>query len=195
MTNRPGSSRGEDAGATLDKVFRSGSLLPILWIAFLLYCNVRLNQNNAAFAIAVGVCFLIYPWFWERREREGKSGYWRERMIAAAIYTALIVRLVVIYPDGFGGIPYSAAKTAVASNLRDPGSADFRNMLGSASAVCGEVNGKNAFGAFAGFKRFVFADQVVTFEPEIPVGGDVSSMTAYYQASATFSRTSQRCYQ
>jgi hypothetical protein len=116
-------------------------------------------------------------------------------MIAAAIYTVLVVRIVIIYPDGFGGVPYSEAKAAVAANLRDPGSADFRNMLGSTSAVCGEVNGKNGFGAFAGFKRFVFADDTVTFEPEMPVAADVPGMTAYYQASATFSRVSQRCYQ
>lgn len=55
-------------------------------------------------------------------------------------------------------------KKAAAALLRDPSSAQFRNVslhrmpeeaaLGD-HAVCGEVNGKNAHGAYAGFGRFI----------------------------------------
>lgn len=40
--------------------------------------------------------------------------------------------------------------------LRDPDSVQFRaEKLTSAGWLCGELNGKNAYGAYTGFKRFV----------------------------------------
>lgn len=55
------------------------------------------------------------------------------------------------------------AKEDVAQSLKDPSSAQFRNMrfvankddVGSTSSgyVCGELNGKNSFGAYVGFER------------------------------------------
>lgn len=56
------------------------------------------------------------------------------------------------------------AKEAVANQLRDPESAQFRNMTETRKTsllehgvvtVCGEVNGKNAYGGYVGFQRFV----------------------------------------
>ena len=60
----------------------------------------------------------------------------------------------------------SEARQAISGLLTDPGSAQFRNAYvrqidsdnGAFSLVCGEVNGKNAFGAYAGFRRFVHED-------------------------------------
>jgi hypothetical protein len=51
------------------------------------------------------------------------------------------------------------AKAAVADGLKDPGSAQFRNVaivnyLGG-QVVCGEVNGKNSYGGYVGFVPFV----------------------------------------
>lgn len=50
-------------------------------------------------------------------------------------------------------------KEAVAERLRDPDSAQFRNIKSGERRgmfnVCGEVNGKNAYGAYAGYERFV----------------------------------------
>lgn len=43
------------------------------------------------------------------------------------------------------------ARGYVESALRDPGSAQFRNQSG----ICGEVNAKNSFGGYTGFKRFM----------------------------------------
>ncbi|WP_316514743.1 hypothetical protein [Klebsiella aerogenes] len=58
----------------------------------------------------------------------------------------------------------SLAKSEVAANLKDPGSAQFRNVKVSKmtdaedghviAVVCGEINGKNGFGAYAGFHPF-----------------------------------------
>ncbi|MDN3524334.1 hypothetical protein QWY79_03535 [Halomonas sabkhae] len=51
------------------------------------------------------------------------------------------------------------AKNAVAEKLRDPESAKFRSLdvFGphGSIVVCGQVNGKNGFGAYAGFERFI----------------------------------------
>jgi hypothetical protein len=49
------------------------------------------------------------------------------------------------------------AEDAVREKLRDPSSAQFRNVRLnslSSSEVCGEVNAKNAFGGYIGFVRF-----------------------------------------
>ncbi len=56
------------------------------------------------------------------------------------------------------------AKSEVAANLKDPASAQFRNVKVSKmtdaedghviAVVCGEINGKNGFGAYAGFHPF-----------------------------------------
>lgn len=51
------------------------------------------------------------------------------------------------------------AEEAVKSSLRDPGSAQFRNVsvkkFNGGRVVCGEVNAKNAYGGYVGFKEFV----------------------------------------
>ena len=44
----------------------------------------------------------------------------------------------------------------VVRQLRDPDSVQFRaEKLARAGWLCGELNGKNAYGAYTGFKRFV----------------------------------------
>lgn len=71
-------------------------------------------------------------------------------------------------------------RRAAAAQLRDPGSAQFRNVVavdhkpGSemVRAVCGEINGKNAHGAYAGFAAFVANPQngEVAMDPQAGVG-------------------------
>lgn len=48
------------------------------------------------------------------------------------------------------------AEEAMRSKLRDPGSAQFRNVerCGAGEIVHGEVNGKNSYGAYTGFTKF-----------------------------------------
>ncbi len=53
----------------------------------------------------------------------------------------------------------------VQSILKDPGSAEFRNEV----AFCGEVNSKNSFGAYTGFKRYIAAsDSLIIMENDLP---------------------------
>lgn len=47
------------------------------------------------------------------------------------------------------------AKKAVSNLLKDPGSAQFRNIRETSPGfLCGEVNAKNEMGGYVGFKRF-----------------------------------------
>lgn len=50
------------------------------------------------------------------------------------------------------------AKQAVLHDLRDPGSAEFRNVAHCAKpdGIMGEVNSRNAYGGFAGFEPFIY---------------------------------------
>lgn len=58
------------------------------------------------------------------------------------------------------------AKTVIANGLIDPASAQFRNIVFSvdrrstikARWVCGEINGKNRMGAYAGFTPFYVSE-------------------------------------
>jgi hypothetical protein len=51
------------------------------------------------------------------------------------------------------------AKKVVANSLKDPSSAQFRNVqlvpYKDSHVICGEVNGKNSYGGYVGFRPFV----------------------------------------
>lgn len=47
------------------------------------------------------------------------------------------------------------ARGYVSKHLKDPDSAEFRNQ----SRLCGEVNAKNSFGGYIGFRRFIAANE------------------------------------
>lgn len=54
----------------------------------------------------------------------------------------------------------AAAKSVLVRDFKDPNSAQFRDtyvsaMSDAAIALCGEVNAKNSYGAYIGFKKFL----------------------------------------
>lgn len=63
-----------------------------------------------------------------------------------------------------------SAEAKVAAILRDPSSAQFRNVeIRKSGAACGEVNSKNGFGGYAGFRQFVVTpDGEVMIDPDDP---------------------------
>lgn len=63
---------------------------------------------------------------------------------------------------------YEAKKT-VAASLKDPDSAQFRDVFFNETAkggsvVCGQVNSKNSLGAYTGFQRFISNGQTTFLE-------------------------------
>ena len=60
------------------------------------------------------------------------------------------------------------SKNAVIELLKDPESARFKNLRTyNESIVCGEVNAKNSYGGYVGFKRFfVIGGSIATLEGE-----------------------------
>ncbi len=69
------------------------------------------------------------------------------------------------------------AKQKASYNLMDPSAAQFRNMFAISrgmgdDTICGEMNAKNAYGAYTGFKPF-YVDEDGKFQaysPEDPIG-------------------------
>ncbi|WP_206432195.1 hypothetical protein [Sphingomonas sp. ABOLF] len=78
----------------------------------------------------------------------------------------LALSAVVALLGGTGCSPqndlFERSKEAVRHNLKDPESAQFRDVgrCGASDFVFGEVNGKNSYGAYTGFKSF-YSDGVV----------------------------------
>jgi len=68
----------------------------------------------------------------------------------------------------------SMTETQLKGKLRDPGSAQLRNVRVRATSgtrvVCGEVNSKNGFGGYSGFQRYVGAGSAVFLESELKAG-------------------------
>ncbi|WP_156189126.1 hypothetical protein [Acinetobacter indicus] len=52
------------------------------------------------------------------------------------------------------------SRIALKNYLKDPDSAEIRNHNGN----CGEVNSKNSFGGYTGFKRFIASSAIVAVE-------------------------------
>ncbi len=168
--------------------------LHVLWLALLVACGLIIGPGLVGWALLALVVLLIFPKFWIRREEQGKSKFTGPRVAIGVFFTVTVLYVAwsrLGEPMSMSG---SKVQSAVAATLRDPSSADFRNVMESSSATCGEVNGKNAFGALAGFKPFVYLDGEVLMEPEQPFGG-VQAQTAYYNAVAEFARTRRKCYE
>lgn len=85
------------------------------------------------------------------------------------IAVAALVIFVMMRPAN-GNDAKEFAKSAVLSTLRDAESARFRNLEyhhlrdrktgGIEGDVCGEVNAKNGFGAYGGYKKFIVGVKV-----------------------------------
>jgi hypothetical protein len=122
-------------------------------------------------------------------ERHTHFCFWENRMVtrlAILILTALILPACSIdETDAF--MDKREAKKKIARVLRDPDSAEFRNVnlfqMDRGPMVCGEVNSNNAFGGKTGFQRFLFRD------PLIRIGNDAASNAAIARCCAYLAET------
>lgn len=76
-------------------------------------------------------------------------------MLVACVETTA----VSVQPVRLSSSQLALVKGQVVENFKDPGSAQFRRIVtyrvaNGDTATCGEVNGKNSFGAYVGFKQF-----------------------------------------
>lgn len=74
----------------------------------------------------------------------------------AALLLSLITTFASVAGCIFSG-EEDDAKDSVKEILIDPESATFRNILVSEAGVCGEVNAKNSFGGYTGYKIFFYS--------------------------------------
>lgn len=84
------------------------------------------------------------------------------RVVAYLISMPLFVLGACSADNGPSGAIYRA-KDAVRQQMKDSGSAEFQDLEvqkldNGRLAVCGSVNGKNSFGALAGYQRFYHVD-------------------------------------
>jgi hypothetical protein len=58
------------------------------------------------------------------------------------------------------------AERHIEALARDPGTIEYRNVRYNAASqvICGEFNGRNAFGGMAGFTRYVYRGGVLSIE-------------------------------
>lgn len=77
---------------------------------------------------------------------------------------------VVVAPD------YTEqARKKITKDMLDPEAAQFRNVISDDRCVTGEVNAKNSFGAYTGYKHFVYSvrtDKLFMAGQELAIGSD-----------------------
>jgi len=86
------------------------------------------------------------------------------------IIVGVIIACVVAWPQYQKWSEHQNAKALVLASLKDPASAQFRNLRKNFNGVCGEVNAKNAFGGYTGFKTFEVAADGKVFMEQDAVG-------------------------
>lgn len=83
----------------------------------------------------------------------------------------------------------SASLDYIRQNMKDPDSTNFRNVFirefAGGRVVCGEVNAKNSYGAYVGFRKFVANPENVTMfntgqggAPDIDAASNVGVVAA-----------------
>jgi hypothetical protein len=84
-----------------------------------------------------------------------------------ANWSPKIVAVVAVGLAVIGGaayyLPLWNAQRTVAARLIDPESVLFREVRRGQDAICGEFNGKNRFGGYTGFGRFIVTGSGLVF--------------------------------
>ena len=91
-------------------------------------------------------------------------------LILAGLGVVAVACVAIVFADRLGGDgpTINGAQKAAAAQLRDPSSAQFRNVRVNQIFVCGEINGKNGFGAYTGFVRFYGTKDSASIDPQSP---------------------------
>lgn len=95
-------------------------------------------------------------------------------LVPPALTLAVIASIAAMAGAGWYAYnrPVYITKAKIEAHLNDPESARYRNIVVKAGRdiVCGEVNAKNRFGAYVGFRRFyalvLSGDAFLTIAPD-----------------------------
>ena len=80
-------------------------------------------------------------------------------------------------------------RAMAAATLKDPASAQFRNveLKGGGTVLCGEINAKNSFGGYVGYRPFVTtASATVIWNGGCPSSGQIDSQIACVKESNAY---------
>jgi hypothetical protein len=88
------------------------------------------------------------------------------RYLIALVVSAVVLSVGLIPAYAQTDPRVEAAESAVKEGLKDPGSAQFKNVVVKTNslgetAVCGEYNARNSFGGYVGFQPFGVVGSVV----------------------------------
>lgn len=162
-----------------------------LWSGLFVVLGLVARPNLFGWAALLFAALLVWPLIWARRGAAGKQTFDKTRIFAAVLLTAF-----------FGFATYEKVKSgnpienAVGRLMLDPSTAQYRGVkIGSSGITCGEVNGKNVFGAYAGFREFVVVDGQAAIMPESRTGLSVQEQTEYLKEVSSFYRTQRKCYE
>jgi len=99
------------------------------------------------------------------------------KVIASAIVAAGVMIAIAIYATRGGSMipsfldPHSEVKVVIEGSLYDPSSAQYRNWKESSLGYCVEINAKNKFGAYTGFKK-IFAMKLTNDPKKFSIADD-----------------------
>ena len=84
---------------------------------------------------------------------------------------------------------YPGLRAHASHGLQDPASTQFRNeKLAPGGWLCGEMNSKNAYGAYTGFKRFISGSE---FDVHLENTGYIGGKQSYAAEAENFSEQLQ----
>jgi hypothetical protein len=116
------------------------------------------RYKNCAAAFKYTKVYAAFVRFHTMTESTGTSR--NTGIVLAILMAGALIAGALLYSNGTfkAGPPEDSAtiemKREVAEEFFDPGSAEFRNVREAVIGYCGEVNGKNRFGGYVGFKAF-----------------------------------------
>ncbi len=109
--------------------------------------------------------------------------------------TAIVLALAALAACGSKA---EEGKRLAAALTRDPASAQFQEVREKDGVVCGEMNAKNGFGAYTGFKKFIVRNGQIDIEPDVPSqnlapGIDMAGLEAWENRTAFSSKWLSHC--
>lgn len=120
--------------------------------------NIALNDQGYEIVCSVGVDSRTIERIWINQRTYTLQEYMffeRERKIKISLIEKDIAEITKGNAEYF----IKAAKTEITESFKDPDSAIFRRMFLSAKSIptlCGEVNAKNSYGGYVGYRKFFF---------------------------------------